>query len=129
MKEKGEVLLYLTFFFTVMPKYGSWGKRILSRNRRSSLRRRTRVRREGENGGSKQKQLKNENRRFSSLSWKIIGFAKIKSEAHFLYLTVFVYGYAEIRQPLFYFSNLTRLSWDISHSDTVVSRYAPSQEL
>jgi hypothetical protein len=53
---KGKVRHFLCLtFFTVMPKYGSRGKRILSRNCRSSSRRRTRVRREGENGDSKQK--------------------------------------------------------------------------
>ena len=48
------------FLSTVVPKGGRRGKRILSRNRRSSSRRRTRVRREGENGDSKQKDRYNQ---------------------------------------------------------------------
>ena len=97
-KRKSEALLYLTFF-TVMPKYGSRGKRILSRNRRSSCRRRTRVRREGENGGSKQKDWRNQRNSSEFLPYYPLTSNKNKWRGLFNKNPLFVYGYAEIRQP------------------------------
>ena len=81
-----------------IPKGGRRGKRILSRNRRSSSRRRTRVRREGENGDSKQKDRKNQRNSQEFLPYYPLAPIKNKWRGLFEKNPLFVYGYAEIRQ-------------------------------